>query len=215
MKKILALTLALLLVLSLAACGGAQTPTEPTEAPTDPVTEPVTEPSTEAQEPQVYDAVAAFTTEQVQGDVWFYGYTDDGNTNKLASECKTTEEGDYWYCDNNTYMGINRSFEGSEEWLEIINNGETGSAGVGFVAPEDAVYTFTGKTWNKNGDASSGMLINCWNQQLEILPFTTEPTEFSVSVGLQKGDVAFFWAADEYNWVTAYLTLQVTSAPLP
>jgi len=229
MKKLLALLLICLFVCSFAACGAqpAADETKPAEQPaaTEPeTTEPeTTEPETtepETTEPEaapavVYNAIEGFSAETCEGEIWQYGYTVDGYKFTLSDHYDSPDwDGDgnanasQWYGPAGTGVGINYD---SPNYIEVNNNGAGECAGIGFKAPADGTYVFSGTTWNQYEQESSGMLMNCWDQQLEIIPFTAEEQAFEYEVTISAGTVVWFWVADEYSWVSAYMTLSVTA----
>lgn len=212
MKKIITAVLALVMVLSMAACA-ANTPKTTEGNTTVPPTTTVPATTVPEEEP-IRNAVAEFNRETAVGD-WCYGFTDDGLTfTHLENFEEKDANGDgvadeEWFSATGTGVGIAHGFEGSENWIEMNNNGVNGAASIGFKAPKDGTYKFWGQTWNKNNQESSGVIINCWGSQLEIVPFTTEPTDYEYSFDLVAGDELTFWVADEYKWVSAYITINV------
>lgn len=212
MKRIIACALVLTFLFALAGCASNEKPSG-TTPPSETKTEPTVPPTTVPQENPVHSALAEFNRETVDGD-WCYGYTDNGYSFTLMETFEVKDangdgvDDEQWFDSHNTGVGIVHGFEGSENWIELNNNGATGAAGIGYKIPEDGTYKFYGTTWNKNGQESSGVIMNCWNNQLEIIPFTQEPTDYSYEVpGLSAGDVVYFWVADEYSWVSAYVTI--------
>lgn len=163
-----------------------------------------------------YSAYAQFDHEDASGAnvPWVYGWTADGVEFNAPSYYEAPnwdddEEPDayQWYSDNGTGVGINVD---CVNWLEVNTPGMGSEmCWIGFKAPAEGTYVLSGWTIDMWGQGAEGFRVVKGGEQIEMLAFVEEPTEFSIEVTLTEGEVVYFHpvANAEGNWVSGYIAL--------
>ncbi len=231
MKKYIALLLALLMVLSMAAC--ASEPVEETTVPpaTDPVEE-VTQPEAEGLAAGTsWNAIEGYDREGNADSVWKY-YFFDGNDSSYNPMGGYEERNDgslcSWYPWEGCWVGLgfNADMQG---YLEMNADGTSMISVLGFVAPADGKYVITGKVQNpwsqptglftvsKVEAASASDLYAAGTVVLEQdISIYTEVNGYlnPTDVELKKGDVLrFLCPSTGSDWVSAYADITMHYEP--
>ena len=177
-----------------------------------PEEEPPFDPSKDAQ----YSAVGQFDKESADGtnSPWVYGWTADGVTFNAPSYFDAPNWDDdpeadayQWYSNAGTGVGINVD---CSAWIEVNTPGVGADmAAIGFKAPADGTYILSGWTQNLWGQNAAGFRVVKGGEEVQIIDYVEEPTEFSIEVTLAAGETVYFHpvSGGEGEWVSGYIAL--------
>lgn len=234
MKKLLAIVLAVVMVLSMAACAANQpnettagnttnAPTNATtNAPTDPKpTDPAIEKGTS------WNSVTDFHKEEDASSVWQYYFFDPEDSSYNAMQVFLNHEDQdihSWYPWQGSWVGVGfNNGEFCDVYGQLLEQNADGPNGmvsaIGFIAPADGEYVVTGKLMNafdQDADVYSvvkadGTVITSENYRDYIKGGYTFLTPTKVS--LTKGDVIYFRPGSTNGWVSSYSDLTVYYEP--
>lgn len=165
-----------------------------------------------------YSATAEFDTTDCNGanGPWVYGWTADGVAFESASYFDSPDwtgdgnpDAHQWYTDNGTGLGLNLDCAG---WLEVNTPGAgSEAAALGFQAPAAGTYVFSGETCNLWEQDAAGFRVVLNGEEVTVLEYVAEATEFSFELTLAEGDVVYFHPVGAYEggWVSGYIDLYV------
>lgn len=220
MKKLLALLLAAIMILSLAACAGTEAP------PTSNTTEP-TSAGTALEKGTKWNSVEGFHTEEDADSVWQYYFFDpqDSSYNAMMAFIDHDSEDIHsWYPWESSWVGVGfNNGEFCSQYGQALEQNADGPGGmisvIGFVAPADGEYVVTGKLYNafdQDADVYSvlkedGSLITSENYRDYIKGGYTYLTPTKVT--LKAGEKIYFRPGSTNGWVSSYSILEVYYEP--
>ena len=213
MKKFLAMFLALAMVLTLAACAGTPSETQPTE------TTQATQPTEEAKPTGTWNSIDEMRTEEDANSVWQYYFYDptDSSFNEMMKYIDHSSEGVNcagWYPWDGSWVGADLNAD-QPGYMELNCEGKDGMAAVlGFVAPSDGTYTVTGAVFNPWGQPADvftvakndGTVVTTEDvsQYVDVNGYLT-PTE----VELKAGEILYFYCFSTSDWVSTYSNITI------
>lgn len=147
---------------------------------------------------------------------WIYASTMDGSEFTPAAEYRDTDYGaNEWFTEGGTGMGQVNYVEG--EYLELNTPGNGAEImALGFRAPAEGTYTFSGYTFNPYSQSCEAFHLSLNGEEkasVDIADYTAKPNEFTVEIAMAEGDVLYFYCPSTTadSWVSAYLSVFVNA----
>ncbi len=147
---------------------------------------------------------------------WIYASTMDGSEFTPATEYRDTDYGaNEWFTEGGTGMGQVNYVEG--EYLELNTPGNGAEImALGFRAPAEGTYTFSGYTFNPYSQSCEAFHLSLNGEEkasVDIADYTAKPNEFTVEIAMAEGDVLYFYCPSTTadSWVSAYLSVFVNA----